>query len=254
MVLDAGRQAGQRVLEALAGEPAPAAVLLAGSHAVGTATPGSDIDFTVLVDDEAAIEHVLGRLETEFALLGSFHEVPHFRFASSRLAVCTYHRGWVDDWVAHAFRSAGDLRQWQGWLQHKIVDAVALHDPGDLLRGYQRHLRTYPAALADEVAAQALEHLHTAYLDDWGFRNAYHFAYCLRDILEHLGTALFARNRRFYAPPLKHWHRQLASLKPPLEEALQQLVALSPEADLAGKRELLLTIVERLRATKTTGA
>jgi len=254
MLSATAQQAADRLLEALAAEPALVALFLGGSHAAGTATPASDVDVTVLVDDEAAIEQALERLGDEFTLLGTFHEVPHFRCGPSRLAVCAYHRGWVDGWVAHAFRSPDDLLQWQGWLQHKIVDAVALHDPDDLLRGYQQHLRTYPVALADEVAADALDHLQSEHLDGGGFRSIYHFAYCLCDLLEHLGIALFARNRRFYAPPLKHWPRQLASLQPPLEEALQQLVALSPDVDLAGKHELLLSIMQRLRAAKTTGA
>jgi len=58
--------------------------------------------------------------------------------------------------------------------------------------------------------------------------------------------ALYARNRRFYMPPLKRWPRDLGELQPNLEEELSVLIG-GGEDGFDAAREALTTIVERLR-------
>ena len=237
---------------ALEREPSVRAVFLCGSHVTGLATAQSDIDFTVLVDDDAGVEAVKARLAEAYEYLGDSHEVPRYRAGRAELAVCIYPQLWTDAWVANAFRSPEDLKQWQGWLRHKVVDARPVSDPEGVLEEYQRQLADYPAELAGEVVTEALEYLRGEYLEDCNFRNEFHFAYCLRDMLEQVGLALFALNRRFYAPPLKHWQQDLPELEPDLTADLAGLVSLSEGADLASRHGVLQRIVEKLAAAQRT--
>lgn len=235
------------VRERLAHEPAVQAIFLNGSYVAGLATPGSDVDFTILVRDRPDVDSIISRLGELFDFRGCFHEVPHYQHHGTHIAVCIYPRAWTDDWVANAFRSADDLLKWQGWYRHKIVDAVEVLDTHGILAAYRESLAAYPDTLAEEIATTALDYLVTEFLDDWSVHNVFHFAYCLRDILEHVGLALYARNRRFFAPPLKHWHCDIPALTPRLADDLSDLVSLPPDVDLLGKRDILARIVEQLR-------
>ena len=235
---------------ALEREASVRAISLCGSHVTGLATAQSDIDFTVLVDDDAGVEAVKARLADAYEYLGDSHEVPRYRAGRAELAVCIYPQPWTDAWVANAFRSPEDLRQWQGWLRHKVVDARPVYDPEGVLVEYQRQLEGYPAGLVDEVVTEALEVLSREYLEDWNFRNEFHYAYCLRDMLEQVGLALFALNLRFYAPPLKHWQQDLPELEPDLTADLAELVSPSEGADLASRRAVLQRIVDNLARAK----
>ena len=237
----------QTVRSLAVSEGAVRAVFLNGSYVTASATQDSDVDLTVLVTDEPAVQAVLDLLGERFTFQGCFHEVPHYRDRGRLIAVCVYPQGWTDDWVANAFRSADDLRQWQAWLQHKVIDAVALHDPGAILPRYQKQLSHYPDDLAIQIAAEALDYLQAEYLDSQPFRNVFHYAYCLRDILEHIGLALYALNRRFFAPPLKQRHRELPMLRPRIQNQLLRMVALSPDEPLHARRAPLRRIVAMLR-------
>jgi len=237
---------------ALEREPSVRAIFLCGSHVTGLATVQSDIDFTVLVDDDSGVEAVKARLAEAYEYLGDFHEVPRYRAGRARLAVCIYPQPWTDAWVANAFRSPEDLKQWQGWLRHKVVDARPVSDPEGVLEGYQRGLESYPSELAGEMVVEALEVLREEYLEDWSFRNEFHYAYCLRDMLEQVGLVLFALNRRLYAPPLKHWQQDLPELEPDLTADLAELVSPSEGANLASQRAVLQRIVEKLAGAQAT--
>jgi hypothetical protein len=148
--------------------------------------------------------------------------------------------------VANAFRSVEDLLQWQGWLRHKVVDAVEVADPDGVLQQYRAALADYPADLAIEVARRSLTHLRTEFLADWNFRNPFHYAYSLSEMLEHLGRALFALNRRFYAPPFKHWQHDLPTLRPDISAELLQLIGVPDAAGLPARREVLQRTVATL--------
>ena len=248
MLTPTAERASIQVRDALAGAPGLRSVFVNGSHVAGAASERSDVDFTVLVADEPHVATTVSALAKRFPPLGDSHEVPHFAAVDGRIAVCIYPQPWTDAWVGNAFRSADDLRQWQGWLRHKVVDAVAVYGPEDVLARYQAALAHYPAALAEQIAREALAYLRTEFLDDWNFRNPYHFAYCLREMLEQIGLALFACHQRFYAPPLKHWQRDLRELRPPLMAELDSLMALSADTDLGAKRGVLARVIASLEA------
>ena len=246
MELDVER-IGALLREAVVPEPGVQAVFHNGSQVAGTARPDSDVDFTILVgepDDEARVRKRLGRA---FVFRGLCHEVDQYDCEGVRIACTIWPRSMADGMVGAVFHSIDGLLAHQAALQHKLVEAVAVHDPSELLSEYQQRLSQYPDALAGEVVARATGYLQEEYLDDWRFRSRFHFAYVLRDILEQIGLALYARNKRFYMPPLKRWPRDLRHLQPNLEQDLFVLIG-GGEEGFESEREALSAIVERLRS------
>lgn len=228
-------------------DPAVKAVFLSGSWAAGAAAPGSDIDFTVLVrhaDSIPAVEATIGQVLTP---AGHTRGVPEYDFAGARVSISVMPKHDADSWVDHAFVSWEDLLDIQGVLQHKFVEARPVIDPDGVLTGYQRQLAEYPESLADEVVSVSTRYLKDEYVDDWGFRSVFHYSFLLGDILEHVGQAVYARNRRFYMPPLKRLHRDLPSLVPDISDELLELVTLHSADDFTGKLAALKSIVQKLQ-------
>jgi hypothetical protein len=224
-----------------------AAVFRNGSHVAGTAQADSDIDFTVLVQCEEEVEAAHQRLTEAFAFRGLCHEVHQYSHEGQDIACTMLTREAVEGMVGGVFASRELLLAYQGALQHKVVEAVAVHDPEGLLAAYQQRLRAYPEALAAEVVTWATDHLQEEYLDDWGFRSRFHYGFCLRDMLEHMALALYARNRRFCMPPLKRWPGDLRVLRPDLEPEATVLLAAEEQAGYARPREALARAVAKLR-------
>jgi pimeloyl-ACP methyl ester carboxylesterase len=233
--------------DTLVPEAAVAAVFHSGSQVVGAATADSDIDFTILIREPDDALFVRKRIASVFEYRGLCHDVDQYDFEGARLACTMWPKRQADDMVAAVFHSINGLLAFQGALQHKLVEAVAVHDPADLLRDYQRQLSQYPDALAKAVMARATKYLQEEYLDDWTFRSRFHFAFTLRDMLEHIAVALYASNKRFFMPPLKRWPADLRQLRPSLESELFVLIDTDGGSALQPQQAALSAIVERLR-------
>ncbi len=161
---------------------------------------------------------------TSFSFQGLVHEVAQYDHMGTRLACTILPTSALSGMVEGVFHSCDELLAYQAALQHKVVEAVALCDSGGLLAKWQQELTHYPEALSEEVTARAIEYLREEYLEDWGFRSPFHYCYTLQDLLRHVGIALYARNRRFFMPPLKRWPHDLPSLQPNLERELADLI------------------------------
>ncbi len=233
--------------DALASDPRVEAVFHNGSHVVGVASPDSDLDFTLLVRAEGQEAPVQQRLAGVFAFQGLVHEVAQYDHKGTRLACTVLPTSALSGMVEGVFHSREELLAYQGTLQHKVVEAVALHDPGGLLALWQARLSQYPDALAEEVVVRATDYLQCEYLEDWGFRSPFHYCYALQDLLHHLGVALYAHNRRFFMPPLKRWPHDLPSLRPNLERELADLIEGRTEESYARPRAALELLVQKLR-------
>lgn len=230
----------------LAKDSSVVAVFLNGSQAIGRATPDSDVDFTVLVTNEVAVVQIQDRIADLFEKIDPCHGVAQYRYAHVCLCISIFPKSDVLGWVEDAFRSADQLLSSQAVLQHKFVESIPVLDPDGLLAHFQARLTDYPDNIAEEILSRSVAYLRSEYLDDWGFRNIFHYSYCLQDILEHIGQALYAKNRRFYMPALKRWPGDLPTLKPNLENELAEMVSISPGCDLDNKRQALERIISRL--------
>ena len=224
-------QVAELVKAVLTPEPEVEAVFLSGSYAAGAEAPDSDIDFTVLTEHHAD---------------GYTHGVPEYVYSGKRLCVSIVPRPDAEAWIDHVFFSWEELLDYQGFLQHKFIDAVPVLDPLSLLADHQRRLSDDPDDVTRDVVVHALQHLKEEYLDDWHFRSVFHFAYCLGDVLERVGQAIYACNKRIYSPPLKRLHRDLPTLEPDISADLARLASISPADDLETQRIALATIVNKL--------
>lgn len=238
-----------RLMEQILGcDPGVKAVFLNGSQVTGEAGPGSNVDYTVLAKHAECVEDVDRLLGQFLRPLGHAHGVPEYEFGGVRVSVSIFPRSAADGWIDQAFVSGEDLLDCQGVLQHKFVEAQAIYDPDGVLAEYRRRLGDYPDFVAQEIVNSRTAYLQEEYLDDWGFRGVFHYCYCLADMLEHIAQAIYARNKRFYMPPLKRLHHDLQSLEPNISGELTTLVTVTPDDDYEPKRAALESIVSRLRS------
>lgn len=108
-----------------------------GSTVVGTDLPQSDVDFTVVVKNKEDINKTINLLKKSIKFLGVDHEVPHFEF-KKKLGICIYEKSTMDFFVNILYKSKDDFLQWQKVLQHKVVEAIPVYDPDNLLKEYQK--------------------------------------------------------------------------------------------------------------------
>ena len=225
------------------------AIFLNGSTVAGTDQSGSDVDFTVIVSRPADRARALGLLRRRFGYryLGLDHGVPTFR-ARRKIGVVILDRGTVDRWLGRLYRSPEDLRNLQGVIQHKIVEAVAVHDPQGVLPRFQKRATAYPARIRRVVLSEALRLLDEAYRN-WGSRNEFNYVSELPSLLTEICTALYARNRRLFMVPFKRLHVDLKGLRPNIEREMYRLVRSGRTARTRAQARMTLgRILEKLRA------
>ena len=246
MEIPDGPRAAEILTATLAPRPFVVAIFRNGSTVVGAGQPGSDVDFTVILRRKSDRAKTLALLRGRLEYLGLDHGVPTFR-GRRRIGVVLLARSTVEGILRSLYRTPESLLELQGVVQHKIVEAAAVHDPRGVLPRYQRRATAYPARIQRAVFAKAIRSLEVAYRD-WGTRNEFHFAASLPPILEAICVALYARNRRLFMVPGKRLHRDLRTLRPDLEEDLRGLVRSGGSARSRREgREILGGIVDRLR-------
>lgn len=245
----AATRIGSRLNSILASRPWVTALLHNGSTVVGTDQAGSDVDFTVIVSrptDRARALRLLRR-RFRYRYLGLDHGVPTFQ-DRRRIGVVIVDRGTVDRWLGRLYRSPEDLRNLQGVVQHKIVEAVSVHDPRGLLPRYQKVVEAYPERIRTAVLSDALRSLEGAYRN-WGSRNEFQYVSELPFLLTEICTALYARNRRLFMAPFKRLHVDVKGLRPNIEREMYRLVRSGRTARTREEaRTTLRQILEKLRA------
>lgn len=241
------RLLGDRLRSLLSSEPWVMAVFRNGSTVVGTDQPGSDVDFTVLVREPRDRARALALLKRRFRFLGMDHGVPTFA-GRRKIGITLLDRATVEDLLRHLYRSPEDLLERQAAVQHKIVEAVAVHDPQGLLKVFERRAAAYPRRIRRAVVARSLRSLETAY-GEWGFRNEFQYAVEMPRIIEDICLNLYARNGRLMMMPLKRIHKDVRELKPDIGADLLRLVRGGRTARSRSRgKQALGRILTRLRA------
>lgn len=244
-----------RLKAALSPQPWVVAILHNGSTVAGTDQPGSDVDFTVIVRQARDRGKVLGLLQQKFGYryLGLDHGTLSFR-ARRKIGIAVADRPTVERWLRCLYQTPEDLLELQGVVQHKIVEAVPVYDPHELLANYQREVGTYPDKIRKAVSSQAIKSLEAAY-ENWGSRNEFNFVSELPPLLENICIALYALNRRLFMVPYKRLHADLTTLRPNIEAEMYRLVrsGRSARSRIEGKK-VLRRIIRKLRAAMSTDA
>ena len=220
-----------------------------GSSIVGTDLPQSDVDFTIVVKSKSDINKTLSLLKKNLKFLGVYHEVPHFEF-KKKLGICIYDKQTMDFFVNILYKSKKDFLQWQKVLQHKIIEAIPVYDPKDLLKRYQAKINSYPKRIQNAVFTDAMRELQEIYKEwkDYGFRNEFNFIFQLPEIMKQICLALYSKNKRLFMLPYKRLHKDLKELQPNIEKEMYYLIqGTHSKKNLEEKRRTLKKIIDKLQ-------
>ena len=223
---------------------------LNGSYAVNRQTRTSDIDFVILVDTEQDINRIESKLKKILAFEKYFHEVPHFRYNEYEVCICIYSIEWYRSIAENLFSSKSHLLQWQPFIQHKLVETLPVYDPDSNLENMKALVSLYPDNLAEAVRDESLKYLENEYIHDWGFKNNYHFAFSLQDILNHIALAFYASIKKLYMPPLKRFQDDLINFNPKLNTLLSEFTKIKDSLSFDMKKETLIKAIKNLREIK----
>ncbi|MCL5429968.1 MAG: nucleotidyltransferase domain-containing protein [Candidatus Marsarchaeota archaeon] len=240
------RQLVKRIKSCLADKQYTIAIFNNGSTIAGTETNDSDIDFTVLVKSKADVNRALKLLKTSIKFVFIDHGVPTFKFNGKRIGVTIWEKRKADYFVNSLYKSSKDLLEWQGTVQHKIVEAIPVYDPENLLKLYQNRVSKYPQRIQSVVYSNAINTLDSIY-NGWAFRNEFHFAFELPTIIETICLAIYSKNRRLYMRPFKRAHKDLKELKPNIEKEMYFLVSgTNSKKNRDSKKRVLKKIINKL--------
>jgi len=164
---------------------------------------------------------VLRVLRRRFRYLGLDHGVASFA-GRRKLGITILDRASATRLLRRLYRSPEDFLESQGVVQHKIVEAIAIYDPGGLLPRYQALADAYPQPVRRAVFRGAIRSLEATY-EEWGWRNEFHYASDLPSILDSVCLALYARNRRLFMTAFKRLPKDLKELTPNLEAQVYRL-------------------------------
>ncbi|MBW3013486.1 nucleotidyltransferase domain-containing protein [Candidatus Woesearchaeota archaeon] len=228
-----------------------------GSRAVGRHTKTSDIDYTVLVKD---IKHKKD-LEKELKDLLEIEYYPGF-YGDDYWEICVWKEkkldiGWhvietklLTRLVTDIFKSKRNLLKLQDHAQFLIIESLPVHDPKKILAKFKAELKKYPKELADSIVKDCVKKLR---IKEWwlgdpcNYRNPFNFILDMKEILQLIATAHYARNRKFMMNSLKRWHQDLKTFKPDIEEDLYNLTRIDNRLPKTDKSVFLRDIVFKLK-------
>ena len=221
------------------------AILNNGSSVAGTDLPESDIDFTIIVKNKEYVNKALNLLKKNIKFLGVEHEVPYFEF-KKKLGICVYDKKTMDSFVKILYKSKDDFLQWQKVIQHKVVEAVPIYDPGNILKAYQKRVGMYPRRIQRAVFSDSIGYLKDVY-EEWNFANEFNFIFHLPEIIENICLALYSKNRRLFMIPYKRLHKDLKELKPNIEKEMYFMVrGNNSKKNREEKKQVLKHIIDKL--------
>jgi hypothetical protein len=236
---------GEQVKAALSREPRVLAIFRNGSTVVGTDQPGSDLDFTVIVRSKSDRGKALTLLKQRFRFLNVHDWCASFA-GRRKPDITILDRPTVDRLVRLLYRSADDFVKAQNTVQHKIVEAVPIYDPLQLLDNYRTKAAAYPERIRRAVFNRAIRSLKISE-QNWESRNELNFAFDFSSVLEAICAALYARNRRFVMLPFKRLHKDLKELRPNIETEVYRLARSGRSARSRQEgRRLLKRIIGKL--------
>lgn len=230
------------------------AVFNNGSSIVEMDTPGSDLDFVVIMkkdNDEKRIIQILRKnfrtfkneenpeieVEEQFDVLGRRAD---FTFISKKR---------MEEKVNSFYVSSTNFLELQHFIKHKIVDSIAVYDPDKLLIKWEKIVESYPKKIMNEVFKSQIYSIkeNLFYWKNHGFRNEFQFGFEYWDVIKAICQALYAKNNRMFMLPYKRIHKDLKELKPNIEKEMYQLVrGINTQKMINRKIEIVKEILNKL--------
>ncbi|MFB6246082.1 MAG: nucleotidyltransferase domain-containing protein [Candidatus Pacearchaeota archaeon] len=228
-------------------------LFLNGSPVAGTDSEKSDIDFMLLVKNRQDIKKAINHLRSKFKFKKLESEYPYhnleLNYDGRTLDISIFEKAVMDRFVRNLYRSKSNFMKFQDFIQHKIVDAVPVHDPKNILDKYRNKISVYPEKIRKAVFSESLDELNeifSMWVED-GFRNKFQFIEFLSKIQKFIFLAIYSNNRKFCMYPYKRAHKDLLHLKPNIKESMEYLASgLNTQNNIEQKRKILKSIITKL--------
>lgn len=247
-----------KIKEAIAQEPEVLAIFNNGSAVIGIGDPSSDVDFVVILRKEKDSEKILRILRNSFKVIKN-KENPEidveeqFSVLGRRADFSFTSKKSIENKVNTFYNSKENFLESQHILQHKIIDAISIYDPQNLLKVYQKKIKKYPKNILDVVVKDSLK-LIKEELFYWryhGFRNEFQFAFKQWEVIGLICQVIYAKNKRLFMLPYKRLHNDLKKLKPNIEKEMYSLIRGKNTKKMINKKirivEKILEKLEKLR-------
>lgn len=220
-----------KINESLSEEPEVLAIFNNGSSIVGMDMPESDVDFVVLVKRKNQIMNLIKILTKKTSLIevekgDGKAKCASFLVNNRRADIAFLTKDKMDLFVNNFYKSKQNYLEFQHFLKHKIIDAIVVYDPKNLLKKYQSEIEKYPAEILDEIIRDSINSVkeNMFYWEHHGFRNEFQFGFEQWEVIQAICQALYTKNKRLFMLPYKRLDKDLGELKPNIEREMYVLI------------------------------
>jgi hypothetical protein len=240
----------EKVIGALSGDKSVLAIFNNGSSIVGMHTPSSDLDFVIIIKDENDKDNILKILRRNFEVFKNeddpkINVEEQFDILGKRADFTIISKEKMRQKVLDLYKSSEDFLELQHFIKHKVIDSIAVYDPGNLLMGWKKIAEKYPKKIMDDVFNSQIDYVkeNLFYWKHHGFRNEFQFGFEQWDVIKAIFQAIYAKNRIMFMLPFKRVHNDMKKLKPNIEKEMYLLIR--GENDQKGV-EKKIKIVEKI--------
>jgi hypothetical protein len=243
-----------KVKEVLSMEGGVLAIINNGSAIVGMDAPDSDIDFVVITATDKDEKSLVSILRKKFRVLKNEEhqdvDVEEQWEICGRRADFTFRtKKAMDEKVDSFYDSVENYLKGQHFIKHKIVDAVAVYDPKNILAGWKKKAEKYPKKIMKDVFYSQIRSIkeNLFYWRHHKFRNEFQFGFEEWDVMKAICQALYAKNNQMFMLPYKRIHKDLKELKPNIEKEMYELVrGINNQKMIENKIKVVERILEKL--------
>lgn len=220
-----------KIKEVLRNKMEVLAIFNNGSSIVGLDSNDSDLDFVVILKNEKNINKITQIIRQNFTILKNdknpeIEVEEQYQILNKRVDFTLISKKKIEKKVYSIYDSKDKFLKLQHFIKHKIIDAVIVYDPDNLLNIYQKEINKYPKKIFNEVFNDSIIKIkeNLFYFKNHGFRNEFQYAYEQWEILQPICQALYAKNNRLFMLPFKRLHNDLKDLKPNIKKEMYQLI------------------------------
>jgi len=243
-----------KIKETLSIEKEVLAIFNNGSSIVGMDSPGSDLDFVVILKNDKDESKIVKILRKNFKIFKNEEnpeiEVEEQYDVLGRRADFTFiSKKKMQGKVNNFYKSKEYFLELQHFIKHKIVDSVAIYDQNKFLSKWKKEAERYPKKFMKEVFDSQINSIKEElfYWQNHGFRNEFQFTFEQWDTMKCICQALYAKNNRMFMLPYKRIHNDLKELKPNIEKEMYQLVrGKNTQRTINKKIKIVKKILEKL--------
>ncbi|MBT7102655.1 hypothetical protein HN935_04050 [archaeon] len=240
----------EEIRKVLSGEKEVLAIFNNGSSVVGLDTLGSDVDFVAILKKGEDEKRVLKILRKTFRTFKN-EENPEvdveeqFDVFGRRADVTFISLKDMENKINSFYKKKENLLELQHFIKHKIIDSVAVYDPGKFLVKWKKEIERYPKKIFDEVFNYSIKSIkeNLFYWKHHQFRNEFQFCFEEWEMIEPICRAIYAKNRTLFMLPYKRLSTDLKMFKPNIEKEMYGLIKGTNTPTIIKKK---IKIVERI--------